>query len=106
MDADVQIKAYDKNDTQLKLINQQVKVTANAQSSSINYRLQEVLPIQPKYTRPDWAINSAESVCKIITGNPDTGVSIGDKIEKVYQPAATSPVAGYNACRFENDDSP
>ena len=60
---------------ELRFINQQINVTSTGRAGGLTYRLREVIPIRPKYNRPEYAIDSASHICKTLIGEPDTGVS-------------------------------
>ena len=70
-------------DNDLVLVNQQISVTATSKAGEIIYRLREIMPIRPTYNRPEYAVDSAESICKVLIGNPDTGSQILDKAKTV-----------------------
>ncbi len=59
---------------ELRFVNQQINVTATGRAGGLTYRLREVIPIRPKYNRPEYAIDSAEHICKVLIGEPDTGI--------------------------------
>ena len=73
-DANLAISAQNKNSEDLRFVNQQINITSTGRAGGLTYRLREVIPIRPKYIRPEEAIDSAEHICKILIGEPDTGV--------------------------------
>lgn len=82
-DANLAISAYNSDSTCtpqpscriLRFVNQQINVTSTGRAGGLTYRIREVIPIRPKYNRPEYAIDSAEHICKVLIGEPDTGVS-------------------------------
>ena len=91
--AKAEISAFASNGDELRFINQQINVTATGRSGGLTYRLREVIPIRPKYNRPEHAIDSAEHICKVLIGEPTTGISF-DHIEGPglrSTPSATCP---------------
>lgn len=74
-DAKVEVSAINSNGDDLRFVNQQINITANGIAGGLSYRLREVIPIRPKYNRPEFAIDSSEHICKVLIGEPDTGVS-------------------------------
>ena len=86
--AKAEISAFASNGDELRFVNQQINVTATGRSGGLTYRLREVIPIRPKYNRPEYAIDSAEHICKVLIGEPTTGISF-DHIEVL---AYTDPI--------------
>ena len=74
-DSRVEISARNKSGDELRFVNQQVNITSTGIAGGLTYRLREVIPIRPKYNRPEFAIDSAEHICKVLIGEPNTGVS-------------------------------
>ena len=74
-DVDLAISAQNSDGYDLRFVNQQINVTATGRAGGLTYRLREVIPIRPKYNRPEYAVDSAEHICKILIGEPDRGVS-------------------------------
>ena len=73
--ANLAISAQNENNEDLRFVNQQINITSTGRAGGLTYRLREVIPIRPKYNRPEYPIDSAEHICKILIGEPDTGIS-------------------------------
>ena len=100
-------KFYDTSKTpatveDLRFVNEQIGITATGRSGSVTYRTTEIIPVLPPYDRPEYAIDSAEDICKLISGN-SSGTVIGGAFTKTpninyYTP--TTPSALPSSCRF------
>ena len=95
-DATLEISAQNSDSTcspqpkcrELRFVNQQINITSTGRAGGLTYRLREVIPIRPKYNRPEYAIDSAEHICKLLIGEPDQGVSFDLSRLKTY----TNPI--------------
>lgn len=84
-EADVAISAENSDGDSLRFVNQQINITSTGRAGGLTYRIREVIPIRPKYNRPEYAIDSAEHICKVLIGEPDKGVSYDhDRISGSY----------------------
>lgn len=86
--AKVELSALNSNGEELRFVNQQINVTSTGRAGGLTYRLREVIPIRPKYNRPEYAIDSAEHVCKVLVGEPTTGISFDHSRIQAY----TNPI--------------
>ncbi len=68
----------------------QAVISATGHASDIKVRLEERLRLQPVYDNPEYAIHSATSICKVQTGDQDTGTDYESILIKL--PNATPPV--------------
>ena len=60
-------------DDRVKFIDIQAEISATGNAAAAQVRLSERVPLQPAYDRPEFAITSATSVCKVFVGDQDTG---------------------------------
>ena len=63
-------------DDRVKFIDIQAEISATGNAAAAQVRLSERVPLQPAYDRPEFAITSATSVCKVFVGDQDTGTNI------------------------------
>ena len=64
----------DPND-RVKFIDIQAEISATGNAAAAQVRLSERVPLQPAYDRPELAVISATSICKIFIGDQDTGTT-------------------------------
>ena len=88
----------------LRFVNEQIGITATGRAGSVIYRTTEIIPVLPPYDRPEYAIDSAEDICKLISGNTNSGTVIGGAFTKTpninyYMP--TNPSTLPSSCRFD-----
>ncbi len=79
--ARVVIKEYDVGDnaTTARFKNLQAIITATGRSSHVAERIRERIPLRPIYDLPEYAIDSAEDLCKILVATDNTGVYLPDE---------------------------
>ena len=82
--ATVGISAKNRDGKELRFVNQQINITSTGRAGGLTYRLREVIPIRPKYNRPEYAIDSAERICKVLVGEPNAGVSFDHRQIETY----------------------
>ena len=59
----------------MKFIDIQAEISATGNAAAAQVRLSERVPLQPAYDRPEFAITSATSVCKVFVGDQDKGTT-------------------------------
>ena len=62
-------------DDRVKFIDIQAEISATGNAAAAQVRLSERVPLQPAYDRPEFAITSATSVCKVFVGDQDKGTT-------------------------------
>ena len=82
--AKVELSAFNRSNDELRFVNQQINITATGRAGGLTHRLREVIPVLPKYNRPEYAIDSAEHVCKVLIGEPTTGISFDHSAVLAY----------------------
>ena len=58
--------------------NMQAIITATGKSGQVGQRLSERIPLRPIYDLPEYAIDSAADLCKILSANDDAGVYLSE----------------------------
>ena len=72
--ASVQISATGEKDSNYKgFKNLQAVISATGKSSDNSIRLQERMPLRPVYDLPEYALDSAEDLCKILVLDSQRG---------------------------------
>ena len=64
----------------------QAKVTATGRSGSVLERVEERMPLQPLYDRPEFALDSEETICKILANNANQGAYLHNSILQDLDP--------------------
>ncbi len=78
----------------VKFKNIQAVITATGRSNNITERIRERIPLRPVYDLPEYAIDSAGDLCKILVATDHTGVHLysEDQYESLFNKAACSLV--------------
>ena len=77
--ARVVIKGKYTNNDFARFKNLQAIITATGRSSHVSERIRERIPLRPIYDLPEYAIDSAEDLCKILVATDSTGVYLLDE---------------------------
>lgn len=78
----------------VKFKNIQAVITATGRSNNVTERIRERIPLRPVYDLPEYAIDSAGDLCKILVATDHTGVHLynEDQYESLLNKAACSLV--------------
>ena len=97
-DSNVSIKAYNAGGTELQLLGTQAKIDSTGKANDVLRRIQVRVPINNQFMYPEFAVETADDICKLLLAIPPDTVQDGECYTDSDTPPPPPPPAAVDVC--------